>query len=133
MKPKITYFLRLLLGGVFLVLIFALSMWIVRVSGIHFPAPLLGVILLCLLLKLPFFPQVLVQDICELLLKHMTLLFIPLTVGIMAYAGTIYHNLTPILAAIFVGTFVSMILTALLIENTIKLIKWRHLKKGRHN
>ncbi|HAM43143.1 MAG TPA: hypothetical protein DCP52_04870 [Elusimicrobia bacterium] len=126
-----TRVLRLLLGTAVLVLVFEFSSWFIRLTGLHFPPPLLGVMVLCLLLKTKICPPALVQDICELLLKHMTLFFIPLTVGIMVYGRAISQNLTPILAAVFLGTFISMILTALLIENTIKLIKWRRLKRSK--
>lgn len=117
MKTKI---IPLTTGFALLLIIQFLSNCLVKFLHISFPAPLLGMIILTILLYLKVIPEKLVKDICELLLKHMSLFFIPLFVGIIAYVHLLKANLMPILATIIFTTFSTMVLTALLVELIIK-------------
>lgn len=95
---------------------------------IIFPAPILGIIVLFLLLQFKIIKEDIVKNICEFLLKYMPLLFIPFLVGIVSYYGLIEKQLIPILFNIVVSAILTMVITAFTVEN---IIKYTRLKKIR--
>jgi len=110
----------LALGFLTLIIIQFLANCIVKHLHLAFPSPLLGMVILALLLYFKVLPEKFLKNICDLLLNHMSLFFIPLFVGIIAYAHLIKQNLFPIVLIITLTTFGTMIITASLVELIIK-------------
>jgi len=117
MKTKI---ISLATGFILLLFIQFCSNCLVNFLHIAFPAPLLGMIILALLLFSKIIPEKLIKDICDLLLKNMSLFFIPLFVGIITYVHILKANLMPIMITIIFTTFTTMLITAFLVEKIIK-------------
>lgn len=113
-KPLATGF------GLLIIIQFAANC-LVKLLHLAFPAPLLGMVMLAVLLYFKIIPEKLIKEICELLLKNMALFFIPLFVGIMAYANLFKANFMPIMITVIFTTFSTMLVTAFLVELIIKL------------
>lgn len=121
--------LRLLLGFGILCFIQIACNLILQLFHFAFPAPIMGIIVLTFLLHFEIIKKAWVKDICELFLNFMPLLFVPLTVGIIAYYGVIEENLLPILVNVVVTATLVMVLSALFVENVIKWIRLRRLRR----
>lgn len=121
--------IKIIIGFVILCAIQYLCNWIVRLTHIVLPSPILGIIVFALLLQFKIIKKEWVQDICNLLLKNMPLLFVPLFVGIIAYYGIIEKNLIPIIINVVVTTTVTLIITAIFVENVIKFVRLRKIRK----
>ncbi|MBQ4078799.1 CidA/LrgA family protein [bacterium] len=100
-----------------------------KFSNIPFPAPILGIIVMFLLLQLNFLKREWIKDICDCILKYMPLLFVPLAVGIITYYGVIEKNLIPILINVVVTTTLTLLLTAIFVENVIKFVRLQKMRK----
>ncbi len=123
----------LILGFAILVILQFISNFIINISPVKFPAPILGMVFFVILLQTKIIKEEWIKEICELLLKHMALLFIPLFVGIIVYFDLIKTNLLPILLAIFLITTLIMVFTALFVETIIKFTRLSKMKKGGKN
>lgn len=100
-----------------------------KLTNIVFPAPILGIIVLFLLLQFKIIKREWIEDICALMLKYMPLLFVPLAVGIISYYGIIEKNLIPILINVIGTTTLTLLLTAMFVENVIKFIRLQRMRK----
>lgn len=105
----------------------------VKKTHIVFPAPILGIIVLFLLLQLNIIRRDWIKDICALMLKYMPLLFVPLSVGIVSYYGIIEKNLIPILINVIGTTTLTLLLTAIFVENVIKYVRLHKIRKLNHD
>ena len=86
-------------------------------------------LVLFLFLQLNIIKRDWIKDICELMLKYMPLLFVPLSVGIVAYYGIIEKNLIPILINVIGTTTLTLLLTAMFVENVIKYVRLHRMRK----
>ncbi len=129
-KKDITF---IVIGFAILIILQFVSTIIINILPLKFPAPILGMVILVVLLQAKIIKEEWVKKICELLLKHMALLFVPLFVGIIVYFELIKTNLLPILLAIFVITTLIMVLTAIFVETIIKFTRLSKIKKGGKN
>lgn len=102
---------------------------LIKVTNIPFPAPILGIIVLFALLQMNIIKRNWIKDICEFMLKYMPLLFIPLAVGIVSYYGIIEKNFLPILINVIGTTTLTLLLTAIFVENVIKYIRLQRMRK----
>lgn len=89
----------------------------------------MGILVLFALLQFGVIKRDWIQDICALMLKYMPLLFVPLAVGIISYYGIIEKNLIPILINVIGTTTLTLLLTAIFVENVIKFIRLRRMRK----
>lgn len=121
------------LGFGILIILQFISNVIINILPIKFPAPILGMVIFVILLQAKIIKEEWVKNICELLLKHMALLFIPLFVGIIVYFDLIKTNIFPILLAIFLITTLIMVFTAMFVETIIKFTRLSRMKKGTKN
>ena len=121
--------LKCLIGFIILCLIQYTCNLLVKFMGIPFPAPILGIIVLFLLLQFNIIKRDWIKDICEFILKYMPLLFIPLAVGIISYYGIIEKNLVPILINVVGTTTITLLLTAMFVENVIKYVRLQRMRK----
>ena len=124
---------KTILGFVILIILQFISNLIIGILPIKFPAPILGMVIFVILLQAKIIKEEWIKNICELLLKHMALLFIPLFVGIIVYFDLIKTNILPILLAIFLITTLIMVFTALFVETIIKFTRLAKMKKGGKN
>ncbi len=117
----ITKLKSIILGFLILLFIQFISNFIVVHFRIRIPSPLLGMIILSLLLYFNVISRTLIEDVCNILLKNMSLFFVPLFVGIISYVAIIKQNLLPIILTIFLTTFFTMLITALLVNFIMKV------------
>lgn len=129
MFSMLSRFLKYILGFAILCVIQYLCNLFVNITRVVFPAPILGIIILFILLQLNVIKREWISDICELLLKYMPLLFIPLAVGIIAYFSLIEKNLIPILINVVGTTTLTLLLTAMFVENVIKYVRLQKMRK----
>ncbi|HGJ5859023.1 MAG TPA: CidA/LrgA family protein [Arsenophonus nasoniae] len=76
------------------------------------PGSIIGMLILFSLLTIQIIPVRWIQPGCHLLLKNMTMLFIPIGVGIMNYYDTLSQQIIPILLSCIVSTLIIMIIVA---------------------
>lgn len=86
---------------------------LVRLVGLPIPGPVAG--LAALFVALLFLPQVphALATAAEGLARHLSLLFVPAGVGVMAYFGRIADEWLPIAVALFASTLLAIAVTAL--------------------
>lgn len=118
---------QLLLQGFAIVLFIQwLATLIIAQIGITFPAPLLGMLMLFLLLHFKLLPLSVVEGFCDLLITKMGLLFLPAAVGIIMYLDILKAELIPFLATVVLGSLVILLSTAKFTELLIKLQGGKH-------
>ena len=105
----------------------------IKFTHIVFPAPILGIIVLFLLLQIGVIKKAWIKDICDLILKYMPLLFVPLSVGIITYLGVIEKNLIPILINVVGTVTLTMLFTAMFVENVIKYVRLQNMRKYKND
>ncbi len=120
---------KCLIGFLILCFIQFLCNWIIKLTHIVFPAPILGIIVLFILLQTNLIKREWVKDICDLLLKYMPILFVPLAVGIIAYYSVIEKNLIPILINVIGTTTLTLLFTAIFVENVIKHVRLQKIRR----
>ena len=119
-------FLNFCLGILIIFIIQYLSIFITKSLNIIFPAPIFGIILLFIFLKIGLIKENWIKDFCEFIIKHMILFFIPMFVGIMVYQDLITKNFLNFFLIIVLTTSITGISVGLFIEN---IIKYKRLKK----
>lgn len=85
---------------------------------VPFPASMLSMILLFLLLSLKILRPEHIRDKADFLLKNMSFFFIPVGVAIMEQVSVLRSNLLPFLLICFLST----ILTFLTVASTVRLV-----------
>lgn len=122
-------FFKYLIGFSILCVIQYICNCLIKITHLVFPAPILGIVVLFILLQLNIIKKEWIKDICSLMLKYMPLLFVPLSVGIVSYYGIIEKNLIPILINVIGTTTLTLLLTAMFVENVIKYVRLRKIRK----
>jgi holin-like protein len=86
-----------------------------RVAHLPLPGPVLGLLLLWLLLNWPGVrPSV--ASAAEPLLSHLSLLFVPVGVGVVVHAGLIAQYGVRMLAAVLLSTWLALAVSALVLR-----------------
>ncbi|WP_219953080.1 CidA/LrgA family protein [Dickeya zeae] len=75
---------------------------------ITIPGSILGMLVLFALLASQILPSRWVKPGCQLLIRYMALLFVPIGVGVMNYYGIVRDQFGPIVVSCLVSTFVVM-------------------------
>lgn len=81
------------------------------VFNLHLPGTVLGLILLFLALYLRIVKIEMIEDICEVLISHMSFLFIPAGVGLMTSFDMLKGKVIAFSIIILISTFVVWIVT----------------------
>lgn len=102
---------------------------IIKITNIFLPAPVLGLIILVILLEFKVIKKEYIKDVCNFLLKYMSILFIPFLVGIISHYNLIKDNLSGLLLLIFFTTTITLIITAFFVESIIKFERLRKIRK----
>lgn len=88
------------------------SVLLLRELELNFPAPLVGMLLLFVLLQLKIVKEKHIEQACNLLISKMGLLFLPPAVGIVMYLDLLKAELLPIAITVFGGSIIILICTA---------------------
>lgn len=107
---------NLVLGLIILFTLNIISGLIIKIVGITFPAPLLGMLILTLLIQFNIIPLHWVEDSCKLLLESIGMFFVPLLVGIVLYYHLISKNLLSISLNVIISTVIIMCVTGGIVE-----------------
>jgi holin-like protein len=86
--------------------------------SLPFPGPVLGMAILLPALQLAWAREA-VQAAAELLLAHLSLLFVPVGVGVITHLDLISHYGFRLLAVIVVSTWIGMAVTALVLRSLL--------------
>ena len=122
-------FLNFIIGFLIIFGILFFCKFLINLTRITFPAPILGIIVLFILLSLKIIKEEWISDFCKFILKYMILFFIPAFVGVIEYFDIISKNLYPILATVFITTILIMVITALFIDNIVKFKRLHNIAK----
>jgi len=119
------------LNGMTLLLIYQL----VGEIGVHMlqwpvPGPVLGMVLLFLTLLLRKGIPASIDTSSHALLSHLSLLFVPAGVGMMVYLERLKQEWLPIVAALFLGTLITLSVSALVMQATTRLFSSRVPEDG---
>ncbi|AGB81785.1 Putative effector of murein hydrolase LrgA [Serratia rubidaea] len=76
---------------------------------IAIPGSILGMLLLFALLALQLLPAAWVRPGCNLLIRYMVLLFVPIGVGVMQYYREIFDHLAPLVVACAASTLIVLV------------------------
>lgn len=98
----------------------------VRLSGIEFPGPVVGMLLFLVLLRVrqPGESSPLAAA-PSLLLRHLHLLFIPAGVGIILYLGRIADDAWPLALGLWGSWLIGFVVTALVASVLLRTVKDR--------
>ncbi|KZZ85718.1 CidA/LrgA family protein [Bacillus sp. SJS] len=114
-------------------LLFGISMtgmYIQRVSHLQMPGSMIGMILLFCLLRAGWMKPEWVREGSSFLLRNLTLLFVPGTVGLIQYLHLFEGKGILSAAAAFLSTFLVMSLTAWMTEKSLKRKAAKSRRKG---
>jgi len=123
--------LKFLLGLGIIFSINYLSAFLLKTLNIPFPAPILGIIILFVLLNTGLIKEEFVEDFCSFILKYMILFFIPLFVGVVSYAPVLLKNFTAIFMTVLITTTLVMIIVGLSFEWIVKLKRMFYIKRNK--
>ena len=121
-------FFKLIFGLLILISIQYLCNLTVKYTNMVLPAPILGIIVFACLLHFNIIKKIWIKDICELTLKYMPLLFVPLAVGIITYYSLIEKNFVAIVVNVILVATLTLVITALFVENFIKYVRYRRMR-----
>ncbi|AHI28189.1 CidA/LrgA family protein [Marinobacter similis] len=109
------------LNGITLLLVYQLAGEItVRLAGVPIPGPVLGMVMLFITLWIRGRTPDSVEQASSALLAHLSLLFVPAGVGMMAHFDRIADEWLPITLALLCSTVITMIATALIMQVTTR-------------
>lgn len=94
---------------------------VVRVVGLPFPGPVLGMGLLFAGLLVRGRSDPVLDAAADAILRHLSLLFVPAAVGVMQQAGLIAANWLAISAALVLSTLVTLIVTVYVFRAVARL------------
>ncbi len=108
------------LRGLALLLLFqAAGEGLVLVLALPFPGPVVGLVLLLLGLRWAWIREP-VQAAAELLLAHLSLLFVPVGVGVITHLDLVSRYGLQLVALIVLSTWLGMAATALVLRGLLK-------------
>jgi holin-like protein len=94
---------------------------LVRLSGVAFPGPVLGMGLLVAGLLIAGRAGPALESLADGILKNLSLLFVPAAVGIVQQAGLIAAHWLAIAVAVVVSTVATLIVTVLTFRGVVRL------------
>lgn len=109
------------LNGMTLLLVYQLVGEVtVRLLAVPIPGPVLGMVMLFLTLMIRGHTPEPLQNASTALLSHLSLLFVPAGVGMMAHFDRIADEWLPITLALFFSTIITMVATAGIMQLTTR-------------
>lgn len=107
---------KILLSFIFIILIAIVSQWIVTITNIKFPGSLLGMIILALLMYFKIVNIEFIELSGNLLLKYISLFFVPLLVGAVAYLFKMENSFLAIFVVFMITSTLLIIFTGLTVQ-----------------
>ena len=111
-------------GLAFLLLLQSLGELLSRGLSLPFPGPVIGMLLLLLALRWPLVRQP-VAACADFLLAHLSLLFVPVGVGVMTHLSIVSQYGGRMLVVLVLSTLIGLAVTALLLNRL-----WRQTPTG---
>ena len=110
----------ILKGTAVLLLLQGVSTIVLNLCGFKFPPALLAMLfLLALMLKGIIRPRT-VEDVCDILIEKMGMLFLPAGVSILLYLDIIIAESTAIIATVLISSLLILVVTALFLSFMLK-------------
>lgn len=105
--------------------------FLVRLLDVPVPGPVVGMVILLgwFQLRDPA-PDSAVVEVCEGLLKHMSLLFVPAGAGVMQYLGLLGASAVPVVVGLAVSWAAGLVATALVMTGLLALARRRGRGRG---
>ena len=108
-----------LLRGLAALLVFqALGEALARVAGLAMPGPVLGMLLMLPLLQVPGLRRIVAPG-ADALLAHLSLLFVPIGVGVITHLDVLGEHGAALLIVLVVSTWIGLATTALVLKVAI--------------
>jgi holin-like protein len=107
--------MQALRGITWLLLLQSLGELISRSLHLPLPGPVVGMLLLLPALRWPLVRES-VQPVADFLLQHLSLLFVPVGVGVMTHLDVLGHYGVRIAIVIVLSTWISLAVTALVLR-----------------
>ena len=116
-----------MLAAITLLLVFQLMGEIVVVAlGLPIPGPVIGMALLFVTLVIRGQVTEDLRETASGLLRHLSLLFVPAGVGVMAHLGRLQHEWLPISVSLVASTLITIAVTALAMRALLSRRTRRH-------
>jgi holin-like protein len=106
-------------GLAFLLLLQAAGEGLARALGLPFPGPVVGLLLLLAALRLAWIREP-VAAAADFLLGHLSLLFVPVGVGVITHLDLVSRYGLQLLAVIVLSTWIGMAVTALALRALLR-------------
>ena len=106
-------------GLAFLLLLQAAGEAITHALALPFPGPVVGLVMLLPALQVPWIREP-VSATAELLLAHLSLLFVPVGVGVITHLALVSQYGARLLLVIVVSTWIGMAVTALVLNALLR-------------
>ena len=106
-------------GLALLLLLQAAGEAIARALALPFPGPVIGLVLVLPTLNWAFFREP-IQAAAEVLLSHLSLLFVPVGVGVITHLDVFSHYGLRLLIVILLSTWIGLAVTALVLRALLR-------------
>ena len=103
---------------------------LVRLLELRLPGPVIGMLLLLLLLRWPAVRSG-VAACADALLAHLSLLFVPVGVGVMTHLGILADHGLRLLLALVLSTWIGLAVTAWVLRLLLRRGGWPDAQAGR--
>ncbi|WP_257351566.1 CidA/LrgA family protein [Pseudalkalibacillus decolorationis] len=117
-------FLKIAVQVVLLYGIYRVGVWLQVNLSLPLPGSIIGFLLLFSLLSLKLIPVFIIEKGSRFLLKHLTLFFVPVTVGVMQYDYFFQGKGLLLIPAVLVSTVLVMIISAKIFEYVMSKTKY---------
>ena len=108
-------------GLAILLLLQAFGEALTHVLGLPLPGPVLGLLLLLVALQWPWLREP-VSATAEFLLTHLSLLFVPVGVGVITHLDLVSHYGLQLLVVIVLSTWLGLGVTALMLRRLLRAV-----------
>ncbi|MDP9044129.1 MAG: CidA/LrgA family protein [Pseudomonadota bacterium] len=106
-------------GLAILLLLQAMGEGLTHALGLPFPGPVVGLVLLLVALRWPWV-RAPVSATADFLLSHLSLLFVPVGVGVITHLELVSHHGLQLLAVIVLSTWLGLAVTALVLRRLLR-------------
>lgn len=110
----------ILKGTAVLLLLQGVSTIVLNLCGFKFPPALLAMLLLLALMLGGIIRPRTVEDVCDILIEKMGMLFLPAGVSILLYLDIIVAESTAIIATVLISSLLILVVTALFLNFMLK-------------
>lgn len=112
---------------------FQLAGWLIqRLTGLPLPANVIGLLLFIVALFLKWVPLHKVEEAASFLLKYMSLFFVPVIVGSLAFFPYLREHWAVIMGSGVVSLLLPLLVTGWMVQNRLQARKARQQKEDAH-